>query len=262
MVVSPNVNTSYTVTGTNLAGCVSASGALVTLTVQPAPIIQINSGVVCQGNQFTLNPSGAVSYTYSGGSAIVTPSATSSYSVIGTDSLGCVSLFAAVSQVTVEPYPLLLITSSQLTICAGESVTLSCTGAASYLWSTMQNDSSIVVSPIINTIYTVTGTSSHGCISDSVYEQVVEVCAGMPEQESAFNMLLFPNPGSGLFQLETSVLFSGDRYRILNPLGQVIKEAALKDKSTTIDISEAPAGLYQICLTSGVQEFYLKLVKQ
>ena len=49
------------------------------------------------------------------------------------------------------------------TICAGQSSTLSATGASAYLWSPGgATTSSIVVSPSSATVYTVTGTQS-GC---------------------------------------------------------------------------------------------------
>ena len=66
------------------------------------PTITVNSGSVCAGSSFTMSPSGVSTYTYSSGTAVVTPTATSSYSVTGTSAAGCVSSAAAVSTVTVN----------------------------------------------------------------------------------------------------------------------------------------------------------------
>ena len=74
----------------------------ITITVNPTPSITVNSGVICSGQSFTMVPSGASTYTYSSGSAVVTPSASSNYSVIGTSSLGCISSNTAVSSVIVN----------------------------------------------------------------------------------------------------------------------------------------------------------------
>jgi PKD repeat protein len=48
------------------------------------------------------------------------------------------------------------------TICSGESVALTATGANSFVWSTSQTTASITVSPLATTLYSVTGTSN-GC---------------------------------------------------------------------------------------------------
>ena len=55
--------------------------------------ISVNSGTVCTNGSFTLNPSGANTYTYAPSGPIVTlnVSGTYSYSVTGTDTNGCVS---------------------------------------------------------------------------------------------------------------------------------------------------------------------------
>jgi gliding motility-associated-like protein len=51
------------------------------------------------------------------------------------------------------------------TICEGESVVLSATGAASYVWSGGETKSILFVSPNISSEYSVTATDSDGCVS-------------------------------------------------------------------------------------------------
>ena len=50
------------------------------------------------------------------------------------------------------------------TICEGESVVLSATGAASYVWSGGETKSILIVSPGLSSEYSVTATDSDGCI--------------------------------------------------------------------------------------------------
>ncbi len=156
-IVSPATTTTYSVSGTSTAGCLSASPALVTVTVNALPIITVNSGSICSGRSFTLTPSGASTYTYSAGSAIVTPSSNSTYSVTGTSSVGCIGSAAAVSTVVVLASPTVVVSSG--TICNGQSFTLSPSGAVTYVYS----GGSAIVSPAVNTTYSVTGTSANGC---------------------------------------------------------------------------------------------------
>jgi N-acetylneuraminic acid mutarotase len=159
--VSPTSTTSYSVTGTSNLGCVSASPAVVIVTVNTIPVISVNSGTICNGQSFTMVPSGANTYTYSSGSAIVSPNTNTSYSVTGTSIYGCVSTNTAVAAVTV--YSLPVISAANGTICEGESFTLTPSGAVSYTYT----GGSQVVSPVSTTSYSISGTSSDGCISAS-----------------------------------------------------------------------------------------------
>jgi uncharacterized repeat protein (TIGR03803 family) len=158
-VVSPTVNTNYSVTGTSAFGCVSSSAAISSVTVNNLPLLSVNSGSICSGNSFTLNPSGALTYTYSGGSQIVSPLTTTVYSITGTDGNGCVSASPAISNVTVQSLPVITVNSGA--ICSGASFVITPSGAVTYTFS----GGSSIVSPTINTTYSVTGTNSLGCVS-------------------------------------------------------------------------------------------------
>lgn len=158
-VVSPISTSVYTVNGTSSQNCSSAPNTM-TLTVNATPTVSVNSGSICNGASFTIVPNGAFTYTISGGSAIVNPVTSSSYSVSGTSSEGCMSAFAAVSNVTV--YTLPVVSVNDTVICSGQSLTLSPTGAATYTFSS----GSPVVNPLVTTSYTVSGTSAEGCVSN------------------------------------------------------------------------------------------------
>ncbi|MBL7931772.1 MAG: T9SS type A sorting domain-containing protein, partial [Bacteroidia bacterium] len=167
--VSPNLTSSYSITGTSSLGCISASAAVANVTVYPAPIISVNSGTLCEGNTFTLVPSGAITYTYSGGSSTVSPSATTSFSVIGIDNIGCISLNPAVADVTVFPAPVISVNSG--TICSGSSFTIIPSGAFTYTYS----GNTPVVSPATTSSYSVAGTDVLGCLTLSPAISMVSV---------------------------------------------------------------------------------------
>jgi hypothetical protein len=159
-IVSPSVTTSYSITGTTTLGCVTQSPAVITITVAPTPTITVNSGSICYGQSYTMTPSGANTYTFSSGSPIVSPTITTSYSVIGTSSAGCVSTASAICTVSVGTVN---ISVNSGTICVGQSFTIVPSGANSYTYS----GGSAVVSPSVSTNYNVVGTTSAGCISNS-----------------------------------------------------------------------------------------------
>lgn len=162
--VAPVSSTTYTVSYT-LSGCSSTGTG--TVTVDPTPIVSVNSPTICTGQTATLTASGATFYAWSNGATVnpitVSPTSTTSYTVTGTTS-SCTG--TAVATVTVTPLPTVTVNSP--TMCAGSSATLIATPSTSggtYGWAptggTTQN---ISVSPTSNTTYTVTYSLS-GCAS-------------------------------------------------------------------------------------------------
>ncbi len=157
--------TTYTVTGTNSFGCTATAD--VTVTVNPAPVVTIDPpvAVICDGQSVTLTASGAASYMWSTGgstaSITVNPAVTTAYTVTGTNSFGCYDEATVI--VNVDVVPVVEILASSAVICDGDDVTLTATGAATYVWSTGATTASITESPSVTTTYTVTGTSSAGC---------------------------------------------------------------------------------------------------
>ncbi len=167
--VNPNTTTSYSVSGTSSVGCISSNTAVSIVSVSPSPTLVVNSGSICSGNIFTINPTGASTYIYSSGSATVNPNITTSYSVTGTSSVGCISSNTAVSTVSVSPSPTLSVNSGS--ICAGNSFTILPTGAATYSVS----GGSSTVNPGTTTSYSVTGTSSVGCAASNTVLSTITV---------------------------------------------------------------------------------------
>jgi hypothetical protein len=164
-VVTPTSTTIYTVTGTNASGCTNTS--TVTLTVNPLPTIVANASAasICAGSSSTLSATGGTTYVWMPGnltgSPIVTPTATTTYTVTGTNASGCSN--TATKMITVNPLPNVVASASSTSICAGASTTLSATGAATYTWMPGNLTGSPTVTPTTTTTYTVTGTNASGC---------------------------------------------------------------------------------------------------
>ncbi len=161
-IVTPTVNATYTITGANSAGCIGTAVSNVTVNAIPLPTVSVSSGSICSGNAFTLVATGASTYSYSNGSAVVTPTANTSYTVFGTSSAGCRSINGAVASVTVNATPVVIGNSGG--VCTGGSYTIVPTGATSYTYSS----GSAVVTPTTTTSYTVTGANAFGCQNTAV----------------------------------------------------------------------------------------------
>lgn len=163
--VSPTVTTIYTVTGTDASGCTGSITA--SIVVNPVPVLTITptSSTICAKETQTLVVSGASTYSWSTGATtstiVETPFSTTVYTVTGTDVNGCSSVASAT--ITVNPTPAIIISPPSLTLCAGETTTLTASGAVTYTWDNGANTNSIVVNPTVSTVYTVTGTDVNGC---------------------------------------------------------------------------------------------------
>ena len=118
---------------------------------------------ICVNQNATLTASGALTYTWNTGSnstsIIITPTAATiySYSIFGTNSVGCTS--ANLFTVSATPLPTISL-SSNTSICAGETFTINPAGASTF---TISGGTSIV-SPSVSTIYSISGTAA-GCVS-------------------------------------------------------------------------------------------------
>ncbi|MCW3072123.1 MAG: hypothetical protein JWO44_2013 [Bacteroidetes bacterium] len=215
--VSPSTTTSYSVSGTS-SGCADTAFALVT--VNPLPVLVVNSASICNGQTATLTASGAASYSWSTGALInsitVSPPATTTYSVSGSTS-GCTA--SSTATITVIPVPSVTVNSA--VICEGETATLTASGADTYVWSTGDLTNTISVTPSASTTYTITGTTN-SCPDTATSNVAVtpntaslpvvsnmEICAG--------DMATLTASGSGTIQWYSSPLsgtpiFSGSEF--------------------------------------------------
>src|SRR5204862_8363709 len=76
--------------------------------------------------------------------------------------------------VLVNPTPTINLSASSPSICAGSSATLSATGASTYTWNPgATSGSSLSVSPAATTVYSVTGTSTAGCLGQNTINLTV-----------------------------------------------------------------------------------------
>ncbi|MBI5539320.1 MAG: T9SS type A sorting domain-containing protein, partial [Bacteroidia bacterium] len=150
----------YTVTGTT-GGCSNTDQVVVTVNALP----NVSAGsdqVVCEGTSVTLTGSGATSYTWDNGvidGASFTPTVgIVTYTVTGT--LGSCSNTDQVI-VTVNAIPNVNAGADQI-ICEGLQITLTGSGATSYVWDNGVTDGTPFTQAVGTITYTVTGTSN-GC---------------------------------------------------------------------------------------------------
>lgn len=256
--VSPSITTSYSVTGTSSLGCPASNTAIVTISAIPKPTVSINSGSICLGTPFVIIPGGASTYTISGSSFTVSPTVSTSYSVTGTGTNGCVSSNTAVSTITVFTLPTLTVSSSNALVCAGETTSLIANGATSYSWTSVGTGSVISVTPTTTTTYSVTGTDLHGCNSMATVTQMVSACTGISSTEIQF-IHVYPNPGAGIYTIN---LPASMNISIIDALGKIIYARQMDVGNHKIDLSDFNQGLYILKAESSGQSKIIRLIKE
>ena len=177
---------SYIVTATTTPGCFSKDTVLVT--VNPNPVLTVNSPTICFGQTASLLVDGAgVGGTYNWNispslsclncpNPDAAPASTATYTVIGTNTYGCTA--TTTSTVTVNDLPITYAGIDD-TICLGSSVTITASGASTYSWSpsTYLNTTignSVISTPLANIQYVVEGTAVNGCIKTDTINIIVE----------------------------------------------------------------------------------------
>lgn len=170
----------YYVSKTNGCGVPVTSNTL-QIVSKPSPTISISGNTaICMGQSATLSASGGMSYTWTPGGIssqiTVSPVSSTVYTVNGIGANGCYGY--SVETLTVNALP--SIVSTNTSVCLGNQVSLTASGALSYTWSTSQTGASIAVTPTINTVYQVTGTDSHSCVNNTSVSVMVNPLPSAP----------------------------------------------------------------------------------
>lgn len=163
--VSPPADSLYTVITLDANFCQSIDSFL--LVVNPLPTVGITGDtVICEGDTANLTASGGTAYVWSTTDVTagiqVNPVVTTTYSVVVTDGNTCSNSDSIEVAVNGLPTVSIALIGSD-TLCAGDSVVLDASGAASYVWNTTEVTQSINVNPPSTTTYSVTGTDANGC---------------------------------------------------------------------------------------------------
>lgn len=257
--VNPLQSSTYTLTGMSNQSCPATNTAIATISVMPLPTITVNSGSICSGQSFVILPGGAQSYTYSGGTATVSPLTTSNYSVLGSTNYGCISGAPAISTVLVKASPALTVSSSASIICAGETLTLSAYGADTYTWSNGLMTPFIVEAPQQTMTYTLNGSDSSGCNSSVLITQIVNACTGIKDVESdVYAISVYPNPNNGNFIVEMKGKGEAALY---NSIGQCVANYILVEGLNSISETSFSKGIYflHIKIDSRIKVFKLTI---
>lgn len=148
-----------------ISACGNDTTDAFTITPNSLPTINASSGTICSGNSFTFLPTGASSYTYSSGSATVSPTTTTTYTIIGTDVNGCKDTIYPIITVNALPN----VTSSSTNVSCfgginGAATVLAGGGTAPYTYSwSPSGGTAATATSLAAGSYTCTITDANSC---------------------------------------------------------------------------------------------------
>ncbi len=187
---APATTLLYTITGTDGNGCQNNDTItvfVVNCTTPPVSDFSASTTTLCLGDCIdftdlsTGTPTGWTWYFF--GAAIASSSqqnptnicynTAGSYDValVVTNAFGQDSLFVS-GFITVNPLPTVVANATSTSICTGDLVTLTGSGATSYIWDNSVTDG-VAFTPLTSTNYTVTGTDGNGCENSDAINIIV-----------------------------------------------------------------------------------------
>lgn len=168
-----------------------------------------------------------------------------------------------------NPLPVINLSASSGTICTGQQVSISASGAGTYTWQPL-NVSAVTVtdSPVSTQMYVCNGTNGNGCVGSSSLTVVVFTCAGVTTNASMQQALsVFPNPANDkiIVKFETERAIQG-RLKLFDVNGKLVMEQTVsfsKQKAgQELDICTLANGIYTLEFYSGNNSAKLKVVKE
>ncbi len=183
-------NGTYTVTGTDVNGCVNT--ATVAQVIYAKPVIAVQGANACVEDQLSLTALGGASYLWSGPNGYtsnqqnpvisnVSTLNAGAYNVVVTSSAGCVSSGTVFCNVYQKPN---ISFTGNTQVCKGDMFTFSGNGGINYKWLatfgivTLSPQLSISsISNSLQTTYTLVGADGNGCTNSVV---ITPVILGLP----------------------------------------------------------------------------------
>lgn len=230
----------------------------------PLTAIQIPS-LICQGSIVTLTATGGMSYVWNNGGVLslnsISPNNNNFVGVIGTNNYGCHSTFSVI--ISVKPKPVISLLSLPEPICSGETATLNLYGALTYSSAGSSINPVFVITPVVNTSYTVYATNIFGCSDSTIFVQQVELCVGINVKEvDEIDLEIFPNPNNGKFSIHSNDLSRPIYFELYNSIGQLMMKQQLLDNTTTDNMQNLSNGIYHLSIPGGLKPVNFKVVKE
>ncbi|MDZ4665926.1 MAG: T9SS type A sorting domain-containing protein [Bacteroidota bacterium] len=221
-------------------------------------VSQFNSLSICAQNSTTLSATGIGTLNWYSSITSTNSIATGSSFITSTLSVGVYTYYVSANTCTSSPArtaitvsvdvpPILTVNTSSALICAGVTVAISASGANTYSWNNGGTTSLIVVTPVLSTVFIVTGYNGN-CTSTGSIVQNVAWCSGVEEFENDVTLSLSPNPNTGLVQINSDLEISS--LKVMDIAGkELIIQKDLNSSTLKLDLSKLQNSVYILHLT-------------
>ena len=246
----PTATNTYMVTGTDANGCMNT--AIITVTVNPLPIVSLGPNIIQCGGTALLN-AGNMGSTYMWSNAsttqTITVSASGTYIVVVTNINGCTGSDTAL--VTINSIPAVTASASSVVVCVDDA-TVSLTGTPTGgVWSGPGVTGS-TLSPtsagvgLHAAIYSY--TDANGCEGITSVNVQVNACVGLAENILANGVSVYPNPNNGSFTLGVNANVAELTIKITDMQGRVVYASVDKNVNAgfvkQISLDTQSSGMY------------------
>lgn len=230
------------------------------------PSLSIAGGtqVPCANTAISLIASGATTYTWSSGpntaNTIVTPLANTSYTIYGSNIVGCIGM--SVKSITVLPLPVVNASPSTQSICVTEVATITASGATSYTWNpSNSNASTFTLTPVNSNVYTVVCTGANNCVATATAQVIVDLCTGINESSVMDNQLMvYPNPTTDMLH----IVFEEEGLKaleIMDMTGKIVKAENFNTREVKINLKDLSRGVYFLKFNINNSTLIKKIIK-
>ena len=259
-VVNPTVATNYSVALQNQCG-ISYSG-LTTINITPNPsisIVAVGSTTFCSNSSLVLNASATnyTSVTWSNAQTGTVVSVSSGGTYYATASSACGTSTSNIIVATVISSPTVVVVSSNSVLCAGQTATLTATGANTYSWMSGPTTDTFAITPSVNTLYFVTGTALNGCTHQGNINQMVTICTGVENSNiKSVTSKAYPVPSNDNVNIELSNVNDNSKISIniysIEGKNVLSYETELNGNKTNVNVSNLNNGMYVLEVVSDI----------
>jgi len=230
--------------------------------IQPSQVTATaGASTVCAGDSTDLTASGSSTYAWSpvsssNATVIVTPAATTTYTVVGTDVNGCTDT----TTVTVNVNPLPTVTLSALaTVCVDDASVLlnqgSPAGGAYSGTGVGAGNFSPATAGVGTHAITYTYTDNNGCTNTATQNITVDACTGINELNINNLLSATPNPATEVVTLTWNPAVRVAVIEVVDIQGRVVNTVSNPTTSSVnIDVVSLPAGVYTIRVIDNVNK--------
>ena len=264
----PTATNTYMVTGTDVNGCVNT--ALVTVSVNPLPIVSLGPNIIQCGGTAMLN-AGNMGSTYMWSNAsttqTITVSASGTYIVFVTDVNGCIGTNSVV--VTINSIPSVTASASSVVVCVADAIVTLTGTPTGGVWSG-PGVSGSTFSPtsaglgLHTAIYSY--TDANGCEGITSVNVQVNACVGLAENILANGVSVYPNPNSGTFIVSANVNVNELTLEMLDLQGRVVFSSIENNIQSgftkQINMENVANGVYMLRITTNKEQVSLKVAVQ